>query len=108
MQKDNTVEKLIGKRIQKLRKEKGLTQQQFAEMIDLSTNYVSDVERGTSSIRLSKLVAVMNALECSADEIFADVIKCGYKVKVSRLSEQMEALSEEDREKVYTIIDAFI
>ena len=108
MQKDNTVEKLIGKRIQKLRKEKGLTQQQFAEMIDLSTNYVSDVERGKSSIRLSKLVAVMNALECSADEIFADVIKCGYKVKESRLSEQMEALSEEDRQKVYTIIDAFI
>ena len=73
MQKDNTVEKLIGKRIQKLRKEKGLTQQQFAEMIDLSTNYVSDVERGKSSIRLSKLVTVMNALECSADEIFAAI-----------------------------------
>ena len=33
MQKDNSVEQIIGKRIQKLRQEKGYTQQQFAEKI---------------------------------------------------------------------------
>ena len=98
----------FGRRIKELRLMQNVSQEELGFRCQLSKNYVSDVERGKSSIRLSKLVAVMNALECSADEIFADVIKCGYKVKVSRLSEQMEALSEEDREKVYTIIDAFI
>ena len=39
---DTDFEKLIGKRIQKLRKEKGLTQQQFAEMIDLSVILIID------------------------------------------------------------------
>ena len=70
MQKDNTVEKLIGKRIQKLRKEKGLTQQQFAEMIDLSTNYVSDVERGTRNISLKAISKLADGLKVEVKELF--------------------------------------
>lgn len=108
MQNENCVEKIIGKRIQKIRKAKGYTQQQFAEMIDLSPNYLSDIERGKSSSRLDKLVTIINALDCSADDVFADVTNCGYKVKASRLSEQLEALSEEDREKAFAILEAFI
>lgn len=108
MQNENCVEKIIGKRIQKIRKAKGYTQQQFAEMIDLSPNYLSDIERGKSSARLDKLVTIINALDCSADDVFADVTNCGYKVKASRLSEQLEALSEEDRKKAFAILEAFI
>ena len=78
MQKEKRVEEIIGKRIQKIRLAKGYTQQQFAEMIGLSTNYFSDIERGKSSARLDKLVAIINALECSADDIFVDVIDYGY------------------------------
>lgn len=74
MQKEKRVEEIIGKRIQKIRLAKGYTQQQFAEMIGLSTNYFSDIERGKSSARLDKLVAIINALECSADDIFVDVM----------------------------------
>ena len=49
MQGEKNVEQIIGKRIQKIRKSKGYTQQQFAEKIGLSTNYLSDIERGKSS-----------------------------------------------------------
>ena len=87
MQNEKSVEQIIGKRIQKIRQAKGYTQQQFAEVIGLSTNYLSDIERGKSSARLDKLVAIINALECSADDVFSDVIDFGYKVKSSRLSE---------------------
>lgn len=105
---EKTVEQIIGKRIQKLRKERGYTQQQFSEMIGLSTNYLSDIERGKSSARMDKLVAIINALQCSADDVFADVINYGYKVKVSRLSDKLETLSENDREKAFAILEAFI
>ena len=40
---------VIGKIIKKLRKEKGFTQEQFAEKINLSTNYLSKVERGMNT-----------------------------------------------------------
>lgn len=108
MQNEKQVEKIIGKRIQKIRRSKGYTQQQFAEMIGLSTNYLSDIERGKSSARLDKLVAIINALECSADDIFVDVIDFGYKVKCSRLSESLDTLPPEEREKAFAILSAFI
>lgn len=108
MQNKNSIEKIIGKRIQIIRKSKGYTQQQFAEMVDLSPNYLSDIERGKSSTRLDKLVAIINALECSADDVFADVINYGYKIKASRLSEELDMLSSEDKEKAFTILEAFI
>ena len=38
---EKSVEQIIGKRIQKIRRAKGYTQQQFAEMIGLSTNYLN-------------------------------------------------------------------
>ena len=41
MQNEKSVEQIIGKRIQKIRRAKGYTQQQFAEMIGLSTNYLN-------------------------------------------------------------------
>ncbi len=104
----NNIEKLIGKRIQNLRKSKGYTQLQFSEMVGISTNYLSDVERGKSFPRLDKLVTIINTLECSADDLFADVINYGYKVKCSRLSERLEALPPEEQEKAFAILEAFI
>ncbi len=37
---------LLGQRIREQRKEKGWTIEQFAERVDLSANYVGDLERG--------------------------------------------------------------
>lgn len=108
MQNDNSIEKIIGKRIQKIRQAKCYTQQQFAEMIGLSTNYLSDIERGKSSARLDKLVTIINALGCSADDVFSDVIQFGYKVKSSRLAERIEMLSPEDRDVIVAILDVLI
>ena len=67
MQNEKSVEQIIGKRIQKIRRAKGFTQQQFAEMIGLSTNYLSDIERGKSKMMLSTFVRITEALQVSAD-----------------------------------------
>lgn len=108
MIENKTIEQIIGKRIQELRKIKGYTQQTFAEKIGLSTNYLSDIERGKSSARLDKLVAIINALDCSADDIFVDVINCRGKIKSSRLSEEIDLLPQAEQEKIYEIISVFI
>lgn len=107
MNKNTDIKKVIGNRIQELRKAKGYTQQTFAEKIGLSTNYLSDIERGKSSARLDKLVAIINSLECSADDVFVDVIKCRNNIKSSRLSEEIEALSPEEQERIFEIIAVF-
>ena len=108
MPRDNSMEQIIGKRIQKIRQSRGYTQQQFAEAVGLSTNYISDVERGKSSVRLGKLVTIINALDCSADDVFMDVIENGYITEASELSKRIEALLPSDRKKVLTVLDTLI
>lgn len=108
MKKDTGIEQVIGKRIQRIRKSRGFTQQQFSEMVGISTNYLSDVERGKSSIRLGKLAAIINALQCSADDIFIDVIEYGYRVRSSRLSERIERLTRKDQETVFSVLEVLI
>ena len=108
MQDGKTVEETVGRRIQVIRREKGFTQQELSEAVGISTNYLSDIERGKSSVRMDKLVAIINALECSADDVFSDVIVCGYKVKASKLSQRLESLSPSDREKALAVLEALV
>ena len=108
MNYDKSVLQVVGKRIQKLRQQKGFTQQQFSEMVGISTNYLSDLERGVSSPRMDKLVAIINALGCSADEVFADVLENGYQVRASRLTDELAKLSPQEQERAFAILEAFI
>lgn len=105
---EKTTEQIIGRRIQKLRKAKGYTQQEFAEKVGLSTGFISEIERGVSSPRLDNMAAIINNLECSADDVFMDVIDYGYKVKASRISEKLENLSDEERSKVFDVLEVLV
>lgn len=49
-----------------------------------------------------------NALEISADMVLADVLKQGYVVKNSLFSEDMQKLSQDDRERIYLVIETLI
>ena len=108
MNYDKSVLQVVGKRIQKLRQQKGFTQQQFSEMVGISTNYLSDLERGVSSPRMDKLVAIINALGCSADEVFADVLENGYQVRASRLTDELAKLPPQEQDRAFAILEAFI
>ena len=57
----------IGARIQKLRQLHNLTQEEFAEMLDISGKHVSSVERGRSRLSLDKLVLACEYLDCTMD-----------------------------------------
>ena len=104
---EKTINQKIGARIQKLRNEKGYTQQKLSEMIGISNNYLSDIERGKSFPKSDKLVAIASALDCSADEIFCDVIPKSYKVKVSKISELIEQCPQDEKDKLISIIEVF-
>jgi len=57
----------IGSRISQLRKRQGLTQEKLAEELDISHKHVSEVERGTSSLSLEKLIDAGKRLDCTMD-----------------------------------------
>lgn len=65
----------LGKRIRKAREQIGLSQNTFAELIRISTPYVSYIENGKRGISLERFVEIANALRVHPDWLLADQLK---------------------------------
>ena len=59
----------MGKRIQNRRKHLALTQEQLAEMMNVSIQMVSNLERGNKAIRIDNLINLSQILDISTDYI---------------------------------------
>lgn len=60
----------IGIRIRDMRKTRKLTQEQLAEAAGVGVTHISHIETGNSIPSLQVMVDIINALDCSADELF--------------------------------------
>ena len=61
--------KSIGTRIRAIRLAKKLTQEQLAEAVGVGVTHISHIETGNSIPSLQVMVDIINALDCSADEL---------------------------------------
>lgn len=59
--------KLIGQRIKEVRREKGWSQERLSEEIDVTTVYISRVERGSTIINLKRLAQISKALDTNLE-----------------------------------------
>ncbi|EGQ8299884.1 transcriptional regulator [Vibrio parahaemolyticus] len=59
----------VGKRIAKMRKTKGLTQDKLALFAEIDRSYVGRIERGEVNITLEKLYEIAETLGCDAREL---------------------------------------
>ncbi len=60
----------LGKRVKYLRRLQNLTQAQLAEKIDLSVNYVSQIETGIASPSFKTLLLLAQGLDVELKELF--------------------------------------
>jgi len=60
---------ILALRLKKLRNKRNITQEHLAELADLSTVYISYVERGVRVPSLEKMIDICNALNCTMDEL---------------------------------------
>ncbi|MEY8507175.1 helix-turn-helix transcriptional regulator [Lachnospiraceae bacterium 42-17] len=98
----------LGKRIQKCREQKGMTQEALAEKVGISWNYLGAIEREVKTPKLDTLVRIINALEVSADDVMLDVIAVGRKARCTKLEEMIQKLPEANQEKIMRIIEFLI
>lgn len=97
--------KEIGKRIQQRRKQQGLTQEQLAEMMNVSIQMISNLERGNKSIRIENLIRLCQLLDVSTDYILTG------KTSASDFSEtvkQIVHLPDKEKNLINLIINYFI
>lgn len=65
------IKKLLGAKISQIRKEKGFSQIQFAEMLGLSTNALSIIETGNGFLTAETLEKILEKLNLEPDELFS-------------------------------------
>ncbi len=98
----------IGKRIRFYRESKKWSQETFAEKTGLSLTYIGMIERGEKLPKLETFIGIANTLEVSADMLLSDVLHTGYAFKSSDLTEKLEKLPGEERERIYDVVDTLI
>lgn len=78
------VYQLAGKNLKKLREERGLTQKELAEKLDLSTGLISRIERGENSLAPRHIASICKLLDVEPDYF--------YKVNIDHNMETARAL----------------
>lgn len=95
----------IGEQIKQAREQAKWTQEQLAERIDVSTQYVSDLERGVVGIALPTLKRLCISLGISSDQIlFGTKDQCREKL----LAAQCRALPQEQFLLLSEIVAKFV
>ena len=88
----------LGQNIRNIRKELNLTQEEFAEKLNLNPQFVSQVETGKVGISIDTLINICNFSNCSSVAIFHGVLKSPSAI------ENYELLTSRDK----SIIDQMI
>lgn len=101
-------QKAIGRRIKTARENKRLTQEQLAELVDLSPMHVSVIERGVKLPKLETLINIANVLDVPADVLLQDVVNNQTKLFASEASELINQLPRDDQRRVLAALRSFV
>ncbi|MBO6219543.1 MAG: helix-turn-helix transcriptional regulator [Treponema sp.] len=69
---EESVKQQFGNRIQKIRKEIGVSQEKFALKIDMDRTYYASVESGKRNISLENIKKIADGLEISLSKLFEE------------------------------------
>ncbi len=96
--------KLIGERIKRARKSKGITQEAMAEKLNVSIGYVSQVERGVTKISLDLLAAISTILDCDIASLISATAVNSSEYLESEIIEEFRKLNQGKRKFILNII----
>lgn len=109
----------IAQRVVRMRKEKGITQVEMAQLLGVSQSVVSDYERGALRLHGELIATVAEIFNVSADEILGLEAKAPQGARRSvrgavtnrrllRRVQQLDSLPKRDQEALLRTIDAFL
>ena len=65
----------IGYKVKQARIKAGITQEQLAEAVGVGVTHISHLETGSGTVSLKVFIAIVNFLNCSADDLLCKEIK---------------------------------
>ena len=98
----------MGDRIKETRKKRGLTQEQLAEKLDISVEYVSQIERGMKIPSMQIFIKLVEALDVSADYLLRDIVSTRNLYSDKQIASKLERLTPKQRVALEALIDTYI
>ena len=92
----------IGQKVKQIRLRRGVTQEQLAEAVGVGVTHISHLETGSGTVSLKVFLAIINYLECSADEILCKEISTARPIVDNWLA---ELVADCDQTEVKIIAD---
>ncbi|RKI37942.1 XRE family transcriptional regulator [bacterium D16-51] len=92
--------KQIGERCRKARETAGYTQEQLADQIGVSTQFLSDAERGVTGMSVNTIVKLCGILNISADFLLLGMEEPDGAESPLSIYTRMKRLSPQERELV--------
>ena len=103
----------LGLRIKQCRKIHKLTQEQLAELTDVSSHYIYEIERGLKTMSLPKLVDIASVLDVSIDYLLFGInkslpVNSSRTLSYDRLSILLQNLSPQQRDNLADIMSVLL
>lgn len=86
----------LGNRIRQERQRRGITQEQLAEKVDISVNFMSLIENGRN-MSIETLVKISNALGVSVDYLLSDTVAINGDVISEQIIQHLSPLSDDEK-----------
>jgi len=98
----------LGRRVRRFRMEKELTQEGVAELCDLSTKYISDLERGKANVTVMVLDKVAASLGVTAIDLMANGHEAERALLVKEISQFLETADDAKVRSLYRIMKGIL
>lgn len=94
----------IGSKIKEARERAHLTQEELAEIVDISPTHMSVIERGVKTPKLDTFVRIVKALNLSSDALLQDSVEHADESIMAEISVRLGRLSEKDQNRILNAI----
>lgn len=98
--------KQIGEKIKDIRISRHLTQEYVADMADVNTSHISNIENNRVKVSLSTLVQICNALDTTVDYILSDEYTDSSSVIEQEILHELHSCNDTTKEQILKIIKA--
>lgn len=86
----------LGSRIRAERLARGITQEQLAEKVDISVNFMSLIENGRN-MSVETLVNIAKALGVTVDYLLSDIIDLQGNIITDQINQNLATLTDEEK-----------
>ena len=97
--------KALGVRIKEVRLNRGLTQDNLAEMVGCNTSHISNIENSYTKLSLNVLLAIANSLDTSVDYLLCNQVNDTSSALNKEILRVLQTCDDGKKERILKMIE---